>query len=667
MYNIDKVLNQSIIYKILQKLILTMTLAVNVFSLQPSFAQFSGKKVSDCPRSAKQAEIWYFGEKAGIDFRSGVAVPLTDQDVMTAYKSGAVFSDSLGNLLCFTTGRKVWNRLDSLMPNATELNGDVGVNQPCILVPQPGDSMKIFLFTNDVLKFKQDNSYTTEGFEYTSINMKLHNGLGDAQIYLNASLLNPACQKVSAVAHVNCRDFWIMAHKWDSDEFDAYLLDAGGIHQPVVSHTGSVQGGGYKDQTNAYGEMKFSPDGTKIALAVSGTNLVELFDFDNSTGIVSNARSYTNNVLNILPYGLDFSSDSKMLFVSLMQIFGNGPPATPSRIIQFDLKNGLVNPALIDTSAGVRLGGMQVAPDGRIYVARTVNIQVKMDSLDVIYNPTRPGTKCNYNSLNNNPDSRFFLNGRKSIYGLPNFVQSYFNIPVFTWDSVCYSDITSFHITNKANIDAVLWNFGDSATSTAPDPVHFYSKPGKYMVTLTETFNGENFIDSALVTVYPKPVVNLGDSILLYSGASINLHGGGGYMEYNWSNGLTDSVISVEKGGTYWVEVKDWHCCVNSDSVLVKLFQYFIPKAFTPNNDGLNDVFRVIGLYKNIRFKMYIYDKWGQMVFQSDEIDKGWDGTYNGQKCPAGVYVWLAYVDFLGQDIITNGKVKLDGTVTLVR
>jgi len=316
---------------------------------------------------------------------------------------------------------------------------------------------------------------------------------------------------------------------------------------------------------------------------------------------------------------------------------------------------------------GVRLGGMQLATDGRIYISRTVNILSNKDSLDVIYNPDRPGTDCNYNLLDNLPESRFPLLGRKSIYGLPNVVQSFVNIPPFMHDSVCLTDITRFSITNKANIDTVLWNFGDGATSAVMDPVHAYAQPGTYTVSLTEVFNGKSFTDSIPIRIYPLPVISLPDSVLLYSGASINLHAGGGFWEYLWSNGWTDSIITVENGGDYWVRVKDFNCCYNSDTTTVDLFKYFFPNAFTPNGDGLNDKFRLVGLYRNILLKFYIYDRWGKMVYTADHIDDGWDGTSGGQACPAGVYSWVAFIDFLGQDIVTSGSLQMKGTVTLIR
>jgi gliding motility-associated-like protein len=246
-------------------------------------------------------------------------------------------------------------------------------------------------------------------------------------------------------------------------------------------------------------------------------------------------------------------------------------------------------------------------------------------------------------------------------------MQSYFQRPAFTHDSVCKGDVTRFDIINKANIDNVFWEFGDGSTSTQLSPTHFYPTPGNYLVRLTETFNGKNFRDSVMITTHDLPKIELGDTILLFSGASIILHGGPGFKSYQWSTGSGSPDISVESSGNYWVKVEDQNCCFNSDSVYVNVFDYFFPNAFTPNGDGKNDVFRMVGLYRNINFKMYVYDRWGKLLFQSDNMDVGWDGTSQGQKCPPGAYAWEALISFIGNDITTNGKVKFKGTVILIR
>jgi gliding motility-associated-like protein len=623
---------------------------------------------TNCPRSQKQQVVWYFGDKAGIDFRSGSAVALTDEDVMTAYKASGVICDSLGNLLFFTNGKKVWDRTFSLMPNATGLDGDLGVTQPVIIIPQPGNDSLYFVFTVDVIAIMPDNTYTTKGLTYSVVNMKLRGGLGDATDVLNQPLLSPVCQKITATRHANGKDYWVIVHEWDSYAFYAYPVTQWGIGTPVVTNAGELHGGGYADQANAYGYMKISPDGKTLAVAITGDNIIQILDFDNSTGKVSSPRTYTTTFTGVSPYGLDFSPDSRKMYATVLQITGNGPPANPSRVLQFDLSAGLGNPVTVDSTAGIRLSGVQLGPDGRVYIDRTINLLAKNDSLDVIYNPSRPGIQCNYNLLNNTPGSRFALqSGRYGIFSLPNLIQSFLDIPAFTYDSCCYKDVMHFRITNTANIDSVTWEFGDGNTSTGLSPFHLYAAPGSYLVRLTEHFNGLSFIDTMSIVVHTLPPVELGDTILLYKGATINLHAGGGYMQYQWSTGSTDSVIAVKDQGDYTIDVKDFHCCTNQDTVYIKVFEYFIPNAFTPNGDGRNDTFRAVGLYRNIRYNLQVYDRWGEMVFETNDLDTGWDGKFHGGKCPPDTYVWVIHVDFLGQDIITNGSIVLKGTVTIVK
>jgi gliding motility-associated-like protein len=623
--------------------------------------------VTNCPRSEKQADIWYFGEHAGIEFQGGSATPLTDQNVMVSLKSGAVISDSSGQLLFFTDSKNVWDRTFNKLPYSPSLEGDQGSNQSCLIIPQPGVPNLYYIFTTDVIIYSKVTTYITNGLEYSIVDMKSNGGLGDGTLKWNLPLLTPACQKLTAVYHQNGRDVWIIAHKWLTNEFYAYLLDSKGISNPVISNTGSVHGGDSLGQNNALGYMKASPDGSKIALAISKDKLVELFNFNNSSGVITNPQSFQFNLPGVSPSGIEFSQDSRKVYTTLVQIDGSGPPNFLSRIYQFDLANGWTNPALIDSAAGVRLLGLQLATDGKIYVARTINLQPvnRKDSLDVIYNPTRPGLDCNYNLLGNVPKSRFSLNGRKSTYGLPNFLQSYFERPIFTHDSVCHGDVTRFDITNKSNIDSVFWNFGDGTSSTDFGPSHAYAQPGNYKVRLRESFNGKQFLDSATITIYPKPVISLGDTILVYSGSSVKLHAGGGFIDYQWSTGATDSIITVDNGGNYSVRVQDIHCCYNTDTVFVNVFKFYVPTGFAP--DGVNKIFKPISIYKNVSFMLNIFDRWGQLVFQSNDIDKGWDGTMGGQKCMPEVYAWVIYVSFLGNDIITNGKIVLKGTVTLVR
>jgi gliding motility-associated-like protein len=122
---------------------------------------------------------------------------------------------------------------------------------------------------------------------------------------------------------------------------------------------------------------------------------------------------------------------------------------------------------------------------------------------------------------------------------------------------------------------------------------------------------------------------------------------------------LTDSI-------TYIVKVSTAQGCYALDTVHIQVFKtgpdIFVPSAFTPNNDGHNDLFRAIpvGIAHFEYFR--IFSRWGQEVFFTSDSSEGWDGTVNGKNAPIGAYVWMAQgIDYLGN------RIARKGTVTLIR
>lgn len=350
----------------------------------------------------KETNIWYFGQRAGLDFSSGNPKVITNS-MMTTDEGCATIADRDGNLLFYTNGINVWNRNHRLMPNGYKLMGHRSSTQSAIIVPKPSSSNFYYIFTTDL----QSQAY---GLRYSLVDMNRQDGLGDV-MDKNIFKTSPIAEKITAVKHQNNRDYWVLVHKWNSDAFVAYLISEKGVSiDPIISNIGTT----YKGKGSAaIGGMKASPDGRKIGVAVwRDFNRFEVFDFDNATGKLSNK-------ITIEPYpeayGLEFSPDGSKLYGTTNGIAGVEP-----QLWQFNLKAGnklAINSSaiLIATSSADKIGALQLGPDGKIYLARQDET-----FLGVINLPNAGGWSCRY------VDQGVSLGERKCKLGLPNFMQSYF-------------------------------------------------------------------------------------------------------------------------------------------------------------------------------------------------------------------------------------------------
>jgi gliding motility-associated-like protein len=133
-----------------------------------------------------------------------------------------------------------------------------------------------------------------------------------------------------------------------------------------------------------------------------------------------------------------------------------------------------------------------------------------------------------------------------------------------------------------------------------------------------------------------------------------------------WSTGATTNSITVKDSGIYWVETKIDRCAVR-DTFYVEgtpgFNQVFLPKAFTPNGDGTNDLY--FGFGENlVEYKLIIYNRWGQSVFETNDETVGWNGSFEEQEAPAGLYVYkVTYITPCSKDSTT----EILGTIMLLR
>ncbi len=639
--------------------------------LCPAFVQAQGYlkaqlRNTNCELSDHEADRWYFGQNAGLDFRPDNTIADVSNDMMNVPTSPAIISDSLGNVLFFTDGRKVWSRNHLQMENGDSLHGFVGYTMPVIIVPKPGSDNVYYIFTTYRPKQNPLDPQTIYGLEYNEVDLSYNGGQGRVT-RRNRQLLAPeVSSKLTAVKHSNGIDYWVVGHKFNSNEFCAFRVTGNGVDTTgYVSSTLGTAHTGPGETNNGIGYMKISPDGTKLALAVHGSDIYEIYNFDASTGKVTNV--ITSPPVFNEAYGIEFSSDSKYLYGTTTSTSLPVPNYTPpSYIFQFDISNGNAIFTNYDTIAsdtlGSYFGGIQLGTDGKIYVSRSPNGYA---ALGVIENPKRPGSACNFTS------GAMDLQGKRSRFGFPNFVQTYFDLPHFDVENVCFSDTTMFFLQNNSNIDNVTWTFGDpnsgNNTSDALQPTHIFSEPGTYTVEVTEFFNGTPYGPySETVIVNELPESLLPDTVYMYPGSPILLDAGAGFTSYEWSPVYESSqFITVREAGTYYVTVQNERCCFNSDSTVVILFDVLVPNAFRPG--GANPIFKAIPTSDEAinNFALYIYNRWGQQLFYSDDIERGWDGRINGKDAPGDVYVWL-----INYDVEREGRterIAYKGNVILLR
>lgn len=239
----------------------------------------------------------------------------------------------------------------------------------------------------------------------------------------------------------------------------------------------------------------------------------------------------------------------------------------------------------------------------------------------------------------------------KNIWPIP-----YVSLPADT--DICYGDSIILFAGDSNYI--YIWQSADTALYyTAKDA-------GTYQLTAITEHNCKSSDDFMLSITFP-PQVMLGNDTSICIGNSIILDAGYGY-DYLWNNGLMTQNYLIDTSGLVFINVSN-KCGYASDTINIIVEdceqKIYIPNCFTPNGDGENDLFFPQGYSIDWNtLEMCIYNRWGEQLYFTNDVNKGWDGTNkkSNKLCPLGVYAWLILVkDVYGNDI------KLTGTVTLLR
>lgn len=238
----------------------------------------------------------------------------------------------------------------------------------------------------------------------------------------------------------------------------------------------------------------------------------------------------------------------------------------------------------------------------------------------------------------------------------------------------CAGDCISFTDNSTGAPTSWNWTFTGAtpASSTSQNPTNIcYNTAGTFTVTLIVTNAFGSDTTTTTVTAGAPPTVNAGTTVSIAIGNQTTLTATGGSGTYSWSpiTGLSSPNTASTNASptvttTYTVTFTDANGCSASDTVTVQVIEaygLFVPSAFSPNGDNANDVLFVYGAgIKTLDFK--VYDRYGELVFETSNINDGWDGTFRNKPMNGGVFAWYCTVEYF------DGRTEsLKGDLTLVR
>jgi len=518
------------------------------------------------------SSLWLFGNQASIDFRR--TPPLVGlQTGFSAFEGSATVCDSVtGALLFFTDGQRIFDRNGTLASTDANIR-NFSSTQGALVIRIPNSGNRFV-----VLSVEDETSALARALARDVI----FNANGSLTVGPTRVIDGLVTEKLTAVRQCNGRDYWVI-----------YKLKDGRIRAMPLNETGLVSAAPVTSiaallplvtPNQIRGEMKVSPDGRWLA-AVNESLGTELYRFNNATGQVSSGVTFD---LGTMQYGVCFSADSKLLYTN------NGWAALegnqPSRIFQFDLSaaNIAASKVIVGTlPAGTQPGHMQIAPDGRLYIAL-----VSQPAVSFVANPNLLGAACGYTHA-----GLALAAGSNCIYGLANFPQDVF-IPRFTRadTSVCIGNQLTLGLASKPGF-TYLWSPPTGLSdATLANPVVTVTQTQTYTVQATDD---RGCIVGQDVTIIAKPlptITGLLDTAIC-PGADATLTAvvpAGSVVQWSPPTGLSSTtnastIAQPTATTTYTLTVTGPNTCVNTQSVVITV-RTVVPPRLSAN--GTIDVCR---------------------------------------------------------------------------
>jgi gliding motility-associated-like protein len=512
---------------------------------------YAGVNIKEYDSLDQRANIWYFGQNAGIDFNSLPDPPLPISGPLNTPEGTSVISDRNGQVIFSTDGQHIYDKSNTDItpaPVPPGIGGDPGASQSALIIPVPTDETLYYIFTT-----QEVHGTNTYELRYSLFDLKLNSGLGGLAEY-NKLLFSRSTERITGNAN------WLIAHEYGNNSFRAYEITAQGISNPIISSIGSDHS--VTSAENGQGYMKLGPQNRlAVALSTPGTaNVVEIFDFVDSTGQVINYRVANLNSATGQVYGIEFSPGGNKLFATLK--------SGTSRLFEFAF-DSLSRPYFKQSvNQNGEYGALQIGPDGQIYAA--INGSTNLGTFTANEDTTQLSAITALQQFALAP-------GTQSTLGLPNFIQNISNpaqTPGFNFTGVCLGDSTSFTASGKdPAIDKFDWFFGDgqAVTDGGAEVSHRYATAGTYTVTLRiynkcETPVG-TYVQQIVINGVPA---NPSTATVLCTGPATLDANPGDFpgLTYAWSTSETTETIVVNQQGQYTVAVTNAAGCTTTGTIL---------------------------------------------------------------------------------------------------
>jgi len=457
--------------------------------------------------------------------------------------------DSEGELLFYCTSTRgsqrsivTIDREFNIMPNGNNLEGHRSATQGVVAVKSLINSNQYFIFT-----MYADNPLRLN-LHYSVLDMSLNNGYGDIIAAQKNILLDegPLSEKMVVVPGI-CNNYWLIVHELETANFRIYNIDENGVHlTPDLFNIGVVPASIISSEESDYsrGEMVISQNFDKLAMILE-SGYLEIYDFNNETGVISNATTIENNFSN--GYSVCFSPSSQYLYADI-----------DNAIYQYDLSLSSIqdikaSKLLVLTDQSTVRPSIRIGIDNYLYIKKKYNF----------YRLSLPDEAFVLNSqLELVHSYREGLSATSQVISLDNLPEPFYVISTppkhLPEDlSICLSD--SVEIKTESDFDRYSWSTGEDTPSI------YINSSGTYWVDVTQ--GSCTFSDTIQITIADQSTLDLGDMILTCNTDPITLMSNIDGETYKWSTGEDTPIIEVTATGSYTLEIESTEGCIYRDTI----------------------------------------------------------------------------------------------------